>query len=37
MEKKRKTIVKEYKKGKQELYRGETSGIKTGLDRAIKM
>ena len=37
MEKKRKTVVKEYKQGKQEVYRGESSGIKTGLDRGIKM
>ena len=35
--KKRKNVVKEYKEGKQELYRGETSGIKIGLVRGIAL
>lgn len=37
MEKKRKNVVKEFKGGNQKLYKGEESGIKTGLDRGIKM
>jgi hypothetical protein len=37
MEKKRKNVVKEFKGGKQALYKGEESGIKTGLVRGIKM
>ena len=37
MEKKRKNIVKEFKGGNQKLYKGEDSGIKTGLVRGIKM
>jgi hypothetical protein len=37
MEKKRRSVVKEHKQGKQEAYRGESSGIKTGLDRGIKI
>ena len=37
MEKKRRSVVKEYKQGKEKLYKGEASGIKTGLDRGIKM
>jgi len=37
MEKKRKNIVKEYKGGDKQLYKGEDSGIKTGLVKGIKM
>ena len=37
MQKKRKNIVKEFKGGNQKLYKGEESGIKTGLDRGIKI
>lgn len=37
MEKSRKAQVQIYKGGHKDLYKGETSGIKTGLVRAIKM
>ena len=37
METKRKTVVKEFKGGRQGLYKGEESGIKTGLVSGIKM
>lgn len=37
MQKKRRTVVKEFKEGKQGLYKGEQSGIKTGVVAGIKM
>jgi U3 small nucleolar RNA-associated protein 3 len=37
MQKKRSTTVKEYKGGDRKLYKGEASGIKTGLVQGIKM
>ena len=37
MEKKRKTAVKAYAGGQEKLYAGESTGIKMGLDRGIKM
>jgi U3 small nucleolar RNA-associated protein 3 len=37
MEKKRKNVVKSYEEGPKGPYKGEGSGIKTGLDRGIKM
>jgi hypothetical protein len=37
MEKKRKNVVKSYEEGPRGTYGGEASGIKTSLDRGIKM
>ena len=37
MEKKRKNVVKSYQEGPRGTYGGEASGIKTSLDRGIKM
>lgn len=37
MQKQRNSQVKQFKEGKQSIYKGEASGIKTGLDRGIKM
>jgi len=36
MQKQRNSQVKQFK-GKEGVYRGEASGIKTGIDRATKM
>ena len=37
MQKQRNSQVKQYKEGKQGVYKGEASGIKTGVDRGVKM
>ena len=37
MQKQRNSQVKQYKEGKKGVYAGEASGIKTGVDRGIKM
>ena len=37
MNKKRSTVVKSYQEGPKGTYQGEASGIKTSLDRGIKM
>jgi len=37
MLKKRKNVVKEFAGGDKKMYKGEESGIKTGLVRGIKM